>query len=205
MRPLRKRGRRDGRGGMRILTRSRAIGLAVAAFIFGIDRYVKHLMIGPLQLHERRHIDLLPFFDLTWTENYGVSLGMLTATSAEMRWALVILTAGIALVVLVWMMREKVLTDILSLALVLGGALGNIRDRSVYGYVIDYADFHIGSFRPFLIFNIADAAITIGVLIILARSLFLRDKRSAKGEAPSEDEPLDRPASKAPDPATERH
>src|SRR5690606_25857953 len=144
---------------------------------------------GPLRLHERGHIDLLPFFDLTWTENYGVSLGMLTATSAEMRWALVILTAGIALVVLVWMMRERVLTDILALALVLGGALGNIRDRSVYGYVIDYADFHIGSFRPFLIFNIADAAITIRVLIILARSLFMREKRNPTRDTPAHDEP----------------
>ncbi|MEQ8771287.1 MAG: signal peptidase II, partial [Erythrobacter sp.] len=44
------------------------------------------------------------------------------------------------------------------------------------GYVIDYADFHIGTFRPFLIFNIADAAITIGVVIILARSLLVREK-----------------------------
>ena len=66
---------------------------------------------------------------------------------------------------------------------------GNIRDRSVYGYVIDYADFHFGTFRPFLIFNIADAAITIGVLIILARSLFLREKRNPTSDTPSQDEP----------------
>ena len=49
----------------------------------------------------------------------------------------------------------------------------------MYGYVIDYADFHIGSFRPFLVFNVADAAITIGVLIILARALFMREKPPA--------------------------
>jgi signal peptidase II len=69
------------------------------------------------------------------------------------------------------MLRETALGDILGLALILGGALGNIRDRYKLGYVIDYADFHIGTFRPFLIFNIADAAITLGVIIILARSL----------------------------------
>ena len=63
--------------------------------------------------------------------------------------------------------------------------VGNIRDRFELGYVIDYADLHIGSFRPFLIFNIADAAITIGVVIILARSLFVRDKEATEtGDTP---------------------
>ena len=59
-------------------------------------------------------IDLLPFFDFTRTNNYGVSLGMFEATSMEMRWALVAVTALIALVVLVWMLREKVLGDIVA-------------------------------------------------------------------------------------------
>jgi signal peptidase II len=103
----------------------------------------------------------------------------------ETRWLLVALTGVIALVVLVWLMREKALGEILGLALILGGALGNIRDRYELGYVIDYADLHIGSFRPFLIFNIADAAITIGVVIILARSLLVRDKEATgTGDTP---------------------
>lgn len=156
----------------------RAIGLAIAALIFAADRYVKWLMLHPLKLREVGVIELIPFFDLRWTENYGVSLGMLTANSMEMRWLLVAMTALIALVVLVWMLREKLLGDIFALALVLGGALGNIYDRTTKGFVIDYADLHFGSFRPFLIFNIADAAITIGVLIILARSLLSREKPS---------------------------
>jgi len=62
------------------------------------------------------------------------------------------------------------------LGLILGGALGNIQDRAVYGYVIDYADLHFGDFRPFLIFNVADAAISIGVAFILVRALFMREK-----------------------------
>ena len=65
---------------------------------------------------------------------------------------------------------------ILALSLILGGALGNIKDRYEFGYVVDFADFHIGTFRPFLIFNVADAAITIGVVILLARALFMREK-----------------------------
>lgn len=167
-----------------LFTRNRLIGLALAAFIAAIDQVVKWYVTGPLQLRKVRNIDLLPFFDLTYTENRGISLGMLQASNMETRWLLVLLTAVIALVVLVWMMRERKLGDILGLALVLGGAIGNIRDRYELGYVIDYADFHIGTFRPFLIFNIADAAITIGVVIILARSLLVRDKAATETNVP---------------------
>jgi signal peptidase II len=166
-----------------LFTRNRLIGLALAAFVAVIDQAVKLYVIGPLDLRRAGHIDLLPFFDLTYMENRGISLGMFQANDMETRWLLVALTAAIALVVLVWMMREKALADIAGLALILGGALGNIRDRYDLGYVIDYADFHIGTFRPFLIFNIADAAITLGVVIILARSLLVRDKADQTGDA----------------------
>ena len=171
-----------------LFTRSRVIGLAIAAAIFAVDQWLKWLVITPLRLREVQVVDLLPFFDLRYTENRGVSLGMFEATSMEMRWMLVALTAAIALVVLVWMFREHKFGDIAGLGLILGGALGNIVDRYQLGYVIDYADFHIGDFRPFLIFNLADAAITIGVVIILARSFFVREKDR------DIDEPAARPA-----------
>jgi signal peptidase II len=158
------------------ITRNRMIGLGLALTIFAVDQMVKYWVKVPLQLREKGVIELIPFFDLRWTQNFGVSLGMFEATSAEMRWGLVAVTAGIALMVGIWMLREKLFGDILGLALILGGALGNIRDRYEFGYVIDYADLHFGEFRPFLIFNIADAAISIGVVIILARALFLSDK-----------------------------
>lgn len=164
----------------------RMLGLGLAGLVFIVDRAVKALMTGPLDLRQRGLIDLLPFFDLRWTENYGVSLGMFTATSPETRFVLIGVTGLIAAFVLVWMLREKVLTDICGLALVLGGAIGNIFDRARYGFVIDYADLHFGDFRPFLIFNIADAAITIGVLILLARSLLSREKPAESGDAATE-------------------
>lgn len=173
------------------LTRNRVIGLFLAAVIFIVDQWIKALMVGPLALRERQVIDLLPFFDLRWTQNFGVSLGMFTASSVEQRWMLVAVTALIALAVFIWMLRENKMWDIVALALILGGALGNIRDRYLLGYVIDYADFHIGSVRPFMIFNLADAAITFGVVIILARSFFLREKREQtatddQGNSPAE-------------------
>ena len=172
-----------------LFTRPRLIGLALAALVAIVDQAVKWYVVGPLDLRRVLHIDLLPFFDLTYTENRGVSLGMFEATDMEARWLLVLVTAVIAAVVLVWMMRERLMGEILGLALILGGALGNIRDRFELGYVIDYADFHIGGFRPFLIFNIADAAITIGVVIILARSLLVRDKDDSNTETGAGDAP----------------
>lgn len=168
------------------VARRRAIGILLAIAIFAIDQWVKWQMLTTLRLRDVRLIEVLPFFDLRWTENPGISLGMLTAETAEMRWLLVALTAAIALGVLIWLLREKAMADIAGLALVLGGALGNIRDRIGRGYVIDYADLHFGSFRPFMIFNVADAAITIGVLIILARSLLSRDKPKPAAEAAPE-------------------
>lgn len=176
-----------------LFTRNRLIGLGIAAFIALIDQIVKWYVIGPLALRQVGHVDLLSFFDLTYTENRGISLGMLQATNMETRWLLVLMTAVIAVVVLVWMMRERKLGDIAALGLILGGALGNIRDRYELGYVIDYADFHIGDFRPFLIFNIADAAITIGVVIILARSLLVRDKEETETNVPSPGNPEGEP------------
>ncbi len=168
------------------LTRNHTLGLAFAAFVFAIDQLVKWLVTGPLDLPNVLQIDILPFFRLSWAENTGVSLGLFTADTDMQRWLLVAVTAAIAIVVLVWMLRERLRGDILALGLVLGGACGNILDRVRLGYVADYADLHFGTFRPFLIFNIADAAITIGVLLILARSLLSREKPKSTGDTAPE-------------------
>lgn len=157
-------------------------GLIFAALVFAADQAIKYAMIGPLQLKSKTVIHIMPFFDLTWAENRGVSMGMLSADTDTQRWLLVGFTAFIAAIVAIWMLREKARGDVLALALVLGGALGNIVDRARFGYVVDYADLHFGSFRPFFIFNLADAAITIGVLILLARAILIgeKDDRNSK-------------------------
>lgn len=165
-----------------MLARPRIEGLGLALLVAVVDRIVKAVMVGPLMLRDLGVIDLLPSFDLRYAENYGVSFGMFTATSMEMRYGLIIVTALIALGVTVWMLRETLRGDILSLGLVLGGALGNIYDRLTLGYVIDYADLHIGEWRPFAIFNLADVAITFGVLILLARSFKSREKPNDSGD-----------------------
>ena len=162
-------------------------GIMLASIIFIADQIVKFAMIGPLQLQSRGEIRIIPQFSLTWAENRGVSMGFLEASSDTQRWLLVALTAGIAVIVAAWMWREKLRGDVLALALVLGGAVGNIVDRIRYGYVVDYADLHFGEFRPFWIFNLADACITIGVLILLARAFLMREKEPVQQPASSAD------------------
>ena len=161
---------------MNPLVRNRLIGLAIAVLLFAADQAFKGYILRGLGLALGESHYLLPFFQYTLTHNYGVSLGMFTAQSDTQRWVLVAVTGAIALIVTVWMLRERKIGDIVPLALVLGGALGNIKDRYDLGYVVDFLDLHFGDFRPFMIFNLADAAITVGVVIILARSLLIREK-----------------------------
>ena len=156
-------------------------GIMLASLVFIADQIVKYAMLGPLQLKSRGVIHIISFFDLRYAENRGVSMSFLTADNDGERWALVALTAVITAGVAVWMWREKLRGDVLALSLVLGGALGNIVDRVRYGYVVDYADLHIGAFRPFYIFNLADACISIGVLILLARAFLISDKQTGDG------------------------
>jgi signal peptidase II len=152
-----------------------SLGFLIAALVFAVDQFTKWLMIGPLQLQSVGQIELLPIFNLTWTENNGISLGLLNASTETGRWLLVAMTAAIAIGVAVWIVREKQRGDLIALGMILGGALGNILDRVRFGYVVDFADLHFGAFRPFLIFNVADAAISIGVVILLLRA-FLQSK-----------------------------
>jgi signal peptidase II len=154
----------------------RRLGIIIAVTILVVDQLVKWIVTYPLSLETIRSIEILPFFDLTWVQNFGVSFGMLEARSETTRWLLVGFTAIVAIGVAWWMWREKARTDVIALGMVLGGALGNIIDRARVGYVIDYADLHFGEFRPFLVFNVADACITIGVLLLVARALLVREK-----------------------------
>lgn len=159
-------------------------GYALALALFAADQWLKTYVTQVLGIDRiGKSMEIIEIFNLTYVRNYGVSLGMFEATSPEMRWGLVAVTALIAGVVAIWILREKLAGEIFGLSLILGGALGNIVDRYSLGYVIDYADLHFGDFRPFLVFNLADAAITIGVVIILVRSFLVRDKDGTSQEA----------------------
>ncbi|RST30307.1 signal peptidase II [Sphingomonas ginkgonis] len=156
----------------------RRVALLTAGLVFALDQLVKWLMWGPLRLNEVGQIVLTGFFNLSWVENRGISLGLFNADSPAGRWALVLVTAAIAVAVLVWIFKEPKHGDRLALGLVLGGALGNILDRVRIGYVVDFADLHFGTWRPFLVFNVADAAISIGAATLFIRAfLFNKEER----------------------------
>ncbi|GAM02027.1 MULTISPECIES: signal peptidase II [Sphingomonas] len=152
-------------------------GLVTALALFLVDQVIKWAVTGPMGLRSLGDVrEIMPIFNLRFVPNYGISLGLLTADSNASRWALVAMTGAIALAVAFWMTRERNPVDQVALGCVLGGALGNIIDRVRFGYVVDFADLHFGEWRPFLVFNVADAAITIGVLVLLARALLVRDR-----------------------------
>ena len=155
---------------------NRTAAYTTALAIFILDQLTKWIVSVPLALQARGQIEILPIFNLTWVENNGISLGLLNATTPAGRWMLVAMTAAIAIGVAWWIVKEEKRGDQLALSLVLGGALGNIVDRVRHGYVVDFADLHFGAFRPFLVFNVADAAISIGVVILLLRAFLVREK-----------------------------
>ena len=164
----------------------RRLGFLIALVVFAIDQFMKWWVTGPLGVSNvGDQLYLLPFFQLTYTQNNGISLGLLNATTEVGRWMLVALTSAIAIGVAVWMGREENRIDQVALGMVLGGALGNILDRTLHGYVVDFADLHFGEWRPFLIFNVGDAAISIAVVILLLRA-FASRKDQAKGSGPEE-------------------
>ncbi len=151
-------------------------GIAAAVALFVADQVAKAVVTGPLGIDRLgAYREIVSVFDLRFVPNIGISLGLLPAGGNTMRWALVALTAAIAAGVAVWMARERNRQDQMALGLVLGGAIGNILDRIRLGYVVDFADLHFGTWRPFLVFNVADAAITIGVVVLLVRALLIRD------------------------------
>src|SRR4051812_10600746 len=164
----------------------RRLGFAVALVVFALDQLAKWMVTGPLGIRELGdQLVLLPIFNFTYTQNNGISLGLFNAQTDVGRWMLVVVTSAIAIGVAVWIGREKNRIDQAALGMVLGGALGNILDRIRFGYVVDFADLHLGDFRPFLVFNVGDAAISIAVVILLLRA-FLTRKDRVEGPGPEE-------------------
>ena len=162
------------------------LGFAVAVVVLILDQLAKWFVTHPLGINQvGDQLVLLPIFNFTYTQNEGISLGMLNATNPVGRWMLVGLTSAIAVAVAVWIGRERNRIDQAALGMVLGGALGNILDRVRFGFVTDFLDLHFGAYRPFLVFNVGDAAISIAVVILLLRAFLVR-KDHHEGPEPKE-------------------
>ncbi|KUF12740.1 signal peptidase II [Pseudoponticoccus marisrubri] len=137
-----------------------------AAVIFVLDQVSKIWVVHVLDLATRLNIDVFPpylNFRMAW--NYGINFGLLAGEAAATRWILISVAVGIVLFVLVWMRRDPPgRPGLISAGLLIGGALGNVVDRLVYGAVADFLNMSCcGINNPFA-FNVADIAIFAGAL-----------------------------------------
>ncbi len=123
-------------------------------------------------------LSVLPFFNLTLAYNEGAAFSFLSDQGGWQRWFFALMASGVTIVLVVWLSRlrgEKVLA--LSLALVIGGAVGNLIDRLLFGHVIDFLDFFYGQYH-WPAFNVADIAISIGVALLFIDALLGREVRT---------------------------
>lgn len=148
--------------------------LVFTTLVLVADQLSKLWIVEGLRLYLKGSVPVTDFLSLTWVENRGISMGLFDLGDGG-RWGLVALTGAIAAVVAWWLAREQDRYDALALAAILGGAIGNIIDRIRLGFVVDFVHLHWGA-RSFYVFNVADAAITLGVVALLARSLMRRDE-----------------------------
>ncbi len=145
--------------------------LVLAACLIALDQATK--LAADAYLAPYRPRPLLPFFNLTLMYNEGAAFSFLSEAGGWQRWFFIALSSVVSVVLLVWLLRlpreERWLA--LALTLVLAGALGNLIDRVAYGHVIDFLDFYVGRWH-WPAFNVADSAISVGAVLLVAHSLF---------------------------------
>jgi signal peptidase II len=137
--------------------------LTLGILAFGLDRGQKYFQIEMQGWRGGEGIRVTDFFDYVLVWNTGISYGLLSSVPVAVL-GIIMIAAIIALTV--WWFRAKTLLLQAGLALAIGGALSNALDRLLYGAVADFFHFHLGD-HSFYIFNIADAAITLGVLLLI--------------------------------------
>ncbi|WP_261816745.1 signal peptidase II [Vibrio gallicus] len=153
--------------------------LWLAALIFVADIGIKLVVMDNMGYGWANRIEVLPFFNLLYVHNYGAAFSFLGDQDGWQRW----LFTGIAFVVcamlMLWMKRlpSSDKWNNISYALIIGGAIGNVFDRIVHGFVVDYLDFFVGNYH-WPAFNLADSAIVIGAAMVILDG-FLNKKADA--------------------------
>ncbi|TRO19719.1 lipoprotein signal peptidase [Ectopseudomonas mendocina] len=156
--------------------------LLLSVLILVVDRVTKDIFEGTLSMYQR--IEVIPgYFDWTLAYNTGAAFSFLADAAGWQRWFFAAIAIVVSVVLVVWLKRLKRHETLLAvaLAMVLGGALGNLYDRVVLGHVVDFILVHWQNRWYFPAFNLADIFITIGA-ILLALDMFKSDK-SAKEAA----------------------
>ena len=147
--------------------------LSIAVVVFFADQLTKLWIVNQYIYGASEAVT--SFFNLVRVHNFGAAFSFLNNEGGWQRWGFSIFAALVSLVILVWITRLSTQQKLegLALALILGGALGNLYDRLTLGYVVDFLDFH-WSGRHFPAFNIADSAISVGAVLILVEGFIKR-------------------------------
>lgn len=155
-------------------------GLALVVLIF--DQVTKYLVSQSFQLEET--LRFTSFFNFTLRHNYGMAFSFLHDAGGWQRWFLSALSFIVSVALVFWIggLGKTKKLESLGLALVLGGAVGNLVDRVILGYVVDFIVFHY-EHRMFPAFNIADAAISLGAGMLIFDSLFLQNQKTEEATA----------------------
>jgi len=153
--------------------------LALSALLIVLDQASKLYFEGRLELHQQLEV-IRDYFSLTLAYNSGAAFSFLAGASGWQRWFFIGIALAVSAVLVLWLKRLKPSENwlALALALILGGALGNLIDRIAYGHVIDFILLHWGQRWYFPAFNIADSAISVGA-VALALDM-LHGKRAGK-------------------------
>ncbi|HGJ5877795.1 MAG TPA: signal peptidase II, partial [Arsenophonus nasoniae] len=143
-----------------------------------VDLSSKQLILNHFQLYES--IPLMPYFNLAYAQNPGAAFSFLADKGGWQRWFFAFVAIVICVVLIVMMYRQSVNKKLsnIAYALVIGGALGNLCDRLVHGFVVDFIDFYVGDWH-WPTFNIADMAICVGAALIILDSCINTDKKAS--------------------------
>ena len=150
--------------------------LWLSLLVILLDQSTKQL--AEALLNFAQPVSVLPFFDLTLLYNKGAAFSILSDQSGWQRWFFIVLALVVSLVMLIWLSRLKreEVWQAAALGLIIGGALGNVIDRILFGHVIDFIHLHYAEYY-WPAFNVADSAIFVGVAIMLFDALVLSAKR----------------------------
>ena len=147
--------------------------LFFSAIIVIADQISKSIIKYSMHLYES--IPVIPgFFHFTYVVNKGMAFGIDLPIGIGI-FSFLSIIISCFLVFILWRERENILLVRIALALVLGGAIGNLIDRILFSGVVDFLDFMIGDYHWY-IFNIADSAVTVGIILMLWHSVFIKDK-----------------------------
>ncbi len=143
------------------------LGLLVAVVLLAADQVSKLALIYGTHLRLTYPWPVLPFLDITVVWNRGISYGLFQQDGDAGRWILTGVKLIAALILFFWLRKAEDRLEAIGIGLIIGGAIGNAIDRVLHGAVFDFIHFHVGSFSWY-VFNIADAAIVIGVILMIA-------------------------------------